>query len=564
MSYTVAEFITLRLKQLGCYHVFGVPGTSCSDFIDSLVADPDMQFVNTVNELEAGYAADGYGRQGAIGAVSVAYGVGTLSMANGIASALTERVPLAVINGGPTDKDLRLEAEYDVLFSHSTGFGKTDLKVFRKLTLGAAEIRTLEGAADRIDRLLIMAIERSGPVYIEIPQDLWKQPIGHFSPNLAYSPKRFKRGARPFTQAVADKLAQASNPVVLLGAELVRFGLIDEAMRFVEAQNLPFYTTLLSKSLVSESHPLFCGVYDSDLAPSTVTQGVESSDCVIALGCLFGIDHRYMVTSLGDKLLRVAFNKAMIGTEVLPKLSLGASLESLNQLPELTRTDRQIPTVAGQTYQDRRAQWQSKLGDDPYNGTLGHDGIFAAIGDFLTEQPDPYYISLDTCLASFPGADIPVLDTQCFLSNPIWLSIGQGTPAAIGAYFATGKRPLIVTGDGGFQMVSQAFSSFVQNQIPGIIVIIDNGSYAIEQFLIDGTFFTEPNKAPLDYVMLNGWKYENMPHVYNGGIGLRVTSYDDLLGALHHAHARPDQPCVIAAQIPMKDLPAENRAFLGI
>ncbi|KAF7788688.1 indolepyruvate decarboxylase [Pseudoalteromonas rubra] len=564
MSYTVAEFITLRLKQLGCYHVFGVPGTSCSDFIDSLVADPDMQFVNTVNELEAGYAADGYGRQGAIGAVSVAYGVGTLSMANGIASALTERVPLAVINGGPTDKDLRLEAEYDVLFSHSTGFGKTDLKVFRKLTLGAAEIRTLEGAADRIDRLLIMAIERSGPVYIEIPQDLWKQPIGHFSPNLAYSPKRFKRGARPFTQAVADKLAQASNPVVLLGAELVRFGLIDEAMRFVEAQNLPFYTTLLSKSLVSESHPLFCGVYDSDLAPSTVTQGVESSDCVIALGCLFGIDHRYMVTSLGDKLLRVAFNKAMIGTEVLPKLSLGASLESLNQLPELTRTDRQIPTVAGQTYQDRRAQWQSKLGDDPYNGTLGHDGIFAAIGDFLTEQPDPYYISLDTCLASFPGADIPLLDTQCFLSNPIWLSIGQGTPAAIGAYFATGKRPLIVTGDGGFQMVSQAFSSFVQNQIPGIIVIIDNGSYAIEQFLIDGTFFTEPNKAPLDYVMLNGWKYENMPHVYNGGIGLRVTSYDDLLGALRHAHARPDQPCVIAAQIPMKDLPAENRAFLGI
>ncbi|ALU44047.1 thiamine pyrophosphate-binding protein [Pseudoalteromonas rubra] len=564
MSYTVAEFITLRLKQLGCYHVFGVPGTSCSDFIDSLVADPDMQFVNTVNELEAGYAADGYGRQGAIGAVSVAYGVGTLSMANGIASALTERVPLAVINGGPTDKDLRLEAEYDVLFSHSTGFGKTDLKVFRKLTLGAAEIRTLEGAADRIDRLLIMAIERSGPVYIEIPQDLWKQPIGHFSPNLAYSPKRFKRGARPFTQAVADKLAQASNPVVLLGAELVRFGLIDEAMRFVEAQNLPFYTTLLSKSLVSESHPLFCGVYDSDLAPSTVTQGVESSDCVIALGCLFGIDHRYMVTSLGDKLLRVAFNKAMIGTEVLPKLSLGASLESLNQLPELTRTDRQIPTVAGQTYQDRRAHWQSKLGDDPYNGTLGHDGIFAAIGDFLTEQPDPYYISLDTCLASFPGADIPVLDTQCFLANPIWLSIGQGTPAAIGAYFATGKRPLIVTGDGGFQMVSQAFSSFVQNQIPGIIVIIDNGSYAIEQFLIDGTFFTEPNKAPLDYVMLNGWKYENMPHVYNGGIGLRVTSYDDLLGALRHAHARPDQPCVIAAQIPMKDLPAENRAFLGI
>lgn len=564
MSYTVAEFITLRLKQLGCHHVFGVPGTSCSDFIDSLVADPDMHFINTVNELEAGYAADGYGRQGALGAVSVAYGVGTLSMANGIASALTERVPLAVINGGPTDKDLSLEAEYDVLFSHSTGFGKTDLHVFKELTLAAEEFRELDGAADRIDALLITALEQSGPVYIEIPQDLWKKPIGHFSANLSYSAKRHTAGKQQFVRALEDKLAHAQKPVVLLGAELVRFGLIDEAMQFVESQGLPFYTTLLSKSLVSESHPLFCGVYDSDLAPSTITQGVESSDCVIALGCLFGIDHRYMVISLKEKLIRVAFNKAMVGSHVLPKLSLGAAIEAINTLPILNSQSNTVPSVAGLSYQQRREQWQSKFTNDPYSGTLGHDGIFAAIGDFLNTTHAPYYISLDTCLASFPGADIPVTDTQCFLANPIWLSIGQGTPAAIGSYFATGKRPLIVTGDGGFQMVSQAFSSFVQNNIPAIIVIVDNGSYAIEQFLIDGSFFTEPGKAPLDYVMLNGWKYENMPHVYNGGIGLRVNTYEDLLGALQHAHARDDQPCVIAAQIPMKDLPAENRAFLGI
>ncbi|KAF7775253.1 indolepyruvate decarboxylase [Pseudoalteromonas citrea] len=564
MSYTVAEFITLRLKQLGCYHVFGVPGTSCSDFIDSLVVDPDMKFINSVNELEAGYAADGYGRQGSLGAVSVAYGVGTLSMANGVASALTERVPLAVINGGPTDKDLRLEAQYDVLFAHSTGFGKTDLNVFKELTLAAEEIRVIEGAAERIDQLLITAIEQSGPIYIEIPQDMWKKPIGHFSPNLSYSAKRFDLGVKPFITAVVNKLEQATSPIVILGAELVRFGLIDEALQFVESQNLPFYTTLLSKSLVSESHPLFCGVYDSDLAPSTVTRGVESSDCVIALGCLFGIDHRFMVTSLGDNLIRVAFNKAMHGSTVLPKLSLGTSLEALNKLSKIVVENREISSVAGLSYQERRAKWGSKLAPDAYTGTLGHDGIFAAIGDFLDDVKSPYYICLDTCLASFPGADIPVIDTQCFLANPIWLSIGQGTPAAIGAYYATEKRPLIVTGDGGFQMVSQAFSSFVQNNIPAIVVIIDNGSYAIEQFLIDGSFFTEPGTPPLDYVMLNGWKYENMPHVYNGGIGLRVTTYQDLLEALQYAHARPDQPCVIAAQIPMTDLPAENREFLGI
>ncbi|MFC3032638.1 thiamine pyrophosphate-binding protein [Pseudoalteromonas fenneropenaei] len=562
MSYTVSEFITLRLKQLGCRHVFGVPGTSCSDFIDALMADEDMHFINTVNELEAGYAADGYGRQGALGAVTVAYGVGTLSMANGIASALTERVPLIVINGGPTDKDWRIEAEYDVRFSHGTGFGKTDLKVFASLALAAEEIRTLDNAAAIIDELLTTAIEGSGPVYLEIPQNLWKQPIGEFSPNLQYTPKRFTAGQAQFNHTAHSLLRTATRPVVLLGAELIRFGLVEEAMRFVEFQQLPFYTTMLSKSLVSEDHPLFCGVYDSDLAPSTITQGVESADAVIALGCLFGIDHRHLVVTLGNKLCRVAYHKAMQGKTVLPALSLGAALETLNALPLLNTTARHIPSVAGLSYVERRAQWQGKLARKPFG--LGHDDIFAAIGEFITEVTAPYYVCLDTCLASFPGADIPLTDVQCFLANPVWLSIGQGTPAALGAHFATGKRPLIVTGDGGFQMVAQTFSTFVKYNIPAIIVIIDNGSYAIEQFLIDESFFTKPDVEALPYVLLNGWKYENMPHVYNGGLGLRVTDYAGLLGALNYAHARPDQPCVIAAQIPMKDLPAENRRFLGL
>ena len=134
---TIAEYIIKKLKEYGCNHVAGIPGTSCAGFFNAIDRDENIDYILTTNELESGYIADGYGRNGCFGAVCVSYGVGTLSLLNAIASAFTERVPLLVINGGPTEKDLRIEREFGSLFSHSTGAKQTDLHVFKHVTVFA-------------------------------------------------------------------------------------------------------------------------------------------------------------------------------------------------------------------------------------------------------------------------------------------------------------------------------------------------------------------------------------------------------------------------------------------
>ena len=193
----------------------------------------------------------------------------------------------------------------------------------------------------------------------------------------------------------------------------------------------------------------------------------------------------------------------------------------------------------------------------PETTQLNHNKVFSSVNDFLKDKKD-LQVVIDTCLGSFLGADLQMPSTEMYLANPIWLSIGHGTPASIGSYVANRKKPLIISGDGGFQMVAQAYSTMVKYNVPALIIILDNGLYAIEQYLIDNTFFTE-EKEPLEYVKLNAWNYEEFPRVFGGGIGHRAKSSSELTQLLRKwTNDKNPRPWIVACEIQPKDLPATS------
>lgn len=556
MNMTIADFILHRLKQLGCRHVFGIPGTSCAGVFEAIDRTEGIDYVLTTNELEAGYLADGYGRQGVIGAACVSYGVGTLSLANAVASALTERAPMIILNGGPTDNDLRIEEDFGVLFSHSTGRRDTDLKVFKELCLDARRLTVLDEMEAEIDQLFTAAVSGCGPVYLETPQDYWTKSIPVQNAEFPQIVRPPSEGLEEFLTRLRERLDAATRPVLLLGSEISRKGLAHDVEMVIDLLQIPFATTLLSKSVISEDHDLFGGVYDSDLAPKSVRTLVEDADLVVSLGCVFGIDHRVMVKKQFSNMLEVGFGRARAGNVRFESLQLEDVLTELKGFPQADSLNRRL---AEGSFQQRRVCVKSpSIPPDCF----GHEMIFECVDEFLAKTEEEIFVGLDTCLASYPGADLPRPQSDSYLCNPVWLSIGQGTPATAGAWFATGKRPLIVTGDGGFQMVASAISTMVVNKIPAIVIVIDNGTYAIEQFLIDGKYFTDPSHDPLKYVNLNAWRYEQLPSIFNGGKGYSVSTGDELTAALGAALDVRDAPVVISCAVSDRDLPNENWTFL--
>ena len=99
MKIKVADYLAKRIMELGIDTVFGLPGDYNFNILDAIIKNPGLTWINSTNELNASYAADGYARIKGFGAVVTTFGVGELSAINGIAGAYSENVPVLKITG---------------------------------------------------------------------------------------------------------------------------------------------------------------------------------------------------------------------------------------------------------------------------------------------------------------------------------------------------------------------------------------------------------------------------------------------------------------------------------
>lgn len=186
MSETVIGHVLRRLKALGADAVFGVPGDFAFNVQDAIVAEPGLHWIGCCNELNAGYAADGYARRRGIGVLSTTYGVGELSALNAVAGSYAENVAVVHLTGMPAMPVQHAGS----LVHHTLGTGEFDL--FRRMAdtvTCASAIMTPTNVVAETHRLLTAALYHRRPVYMAFPSDLAAQPVAA-DVNLLASPIR--------------------------------------------------------------------------------------------------------------------------------------------------------------------------------------------------------------------------------------------------------------------------------------------------------------------------------------------------------------------------------------
>ena len=173
---TVGQYLVDRLYELGLKHLFSIPGDYTIEWVDRyVVPSKKIQVIAEVNELNAGYAADGYARQkgtNGIGALCVTYSAGALSAANPIGGAYAERVPVVLINGAPSIKRTLAFEQTGFSAHHFISGRQTDLQVFQYITAAAVRIDSPHLAPMLIDYALTQCITERRPVYIELLEDM--------------------------------------------------------------------------------------------------------------------------------------------------------------------------------------------------------------------------------------------------------------------------------------------------------------------------------------------------------------------------------------------------------
>jgi len=157
--------------------------------------------------------------------------------------------------------------------------------------------------------------------------------------------------------------------------------------------------------------------------------------------------------------------------------------------------------------------------------------------------------------ALFGGLDLITHRRTEFLAPGYYLSLGFAVPASIGAQLANPNlRPLVLVGDGAFQMSGIEVSTIARLGLNPIIVVFNNYGYATERPIQDGPFND-----------LQVWQYSRFPEIVGGGTGAVVTTEDELDQALDAAQAYTGGFTIIEVQLdPHDSSPALQRLAEGL
>ncbi|MEC7710268.1 MAG: thiamine pyrophosphate-binding protein, partial [Planctomycetota bacterium] len=278
---SIGQYLFSRLADYGIQHVFGLPGDYVLAFY-SMLEHSEIKLVSCTREDCAGFAADAYARVHGMGAVCVTYGVGGLSLANSIAGAYAEQSPVIVISGATGLK----ERVNNPLLHHRVRDWSTQLDVFDKLCAASLELNDPVTAFRDIDYALDIAHRFKRPVYLEVPRDM-VDVVPEHSRNFA--PPPIESDPEALAEAIREataRIEKAKQPVIVAGVELHRYGLQGETLALANATGIPITASMLAKSVISETHPLYLGLYEGAMGREQISSFVEQSDCVILLGTM--------------------------------------------------------------------------------------------------------------------------------------------------------------------------------------------------------------------------------------------------------------------------------------
>lgn len=513
---TVGEYLLIRLKQIGADHLFGVPGDFVLGFFNQ-VLNSEVKYVGTCNELNAAYAADGYARIRGIGAFATTFGVGELSAINGVAGAYAERVPVVAITGSPATINFRTRP----LLHHTLGDYQIPLRMYEKITVAATQLGSGETAPGEIDRVLSACLYYQQPVYISIPSDVVTMKCNR--PDAFLFPVHAPSDPDALDEAIREALVmleKAQRPVVIGGVELIRFKLQNEFADLIDKTGFPYVTMMLGKTILSEQHPQFIGLFEGDRSRDYVRERVGSADCILQLGELMTDFNTGGFTTRLDDLKTISANirTVKIKHHYFENVYLRDFILGLTE--KLARRD--AATLAIQRAVDGCVHRHTEPYRPDEQQALTIKRFFDRMSHFV--EKDSIVIA-ETGVSLFSAAEMLMPEGATFIGQTFYGSIGYTVGATLGVSMAAqDRRVVLFVGDGAFQVTCQDLSTMIRYGLKPVIFLLNNDGYTIERVIVDRP-----------YNDVQPWRYHKLAEVFGGKPGLDVHTEGELEDALGKA-----------------------------
>jgi indolepyruvate decarboxylase len=520
---TLATALLAGLKDHGAREIFGIPGDFVLPLFKAIEDSAILPHYTLSHEPGIGFAADAAARYNCgLGVAVVTYGAGAFNLVNAIAGAYAERSPVVVVAGAPGAR----ERASGLLLHHQARAVDSQLAVFREITCDQAILTDAATAPGEIARCLRSARELSLPVYIEMPRDM-------VDAATAPVPLLPRRAADPAALAecaeeILERLAKAKSAAIIVDVEIRRYGLEERVAKLARKLALPVVTTFMGRGLLGNASDVLSGTYLGAAGDPAVTRLVERADVLLLLGVIlsdtnFALSHR----KLDPRGTILAIGRSVrIGHHLYPDLPLEDLVDALNARARPMRHN------GGKRTAPMTAYARGLVAD---SAPIAPSDIACGINDLFDRHGAlPMTSDVGDCL--FTAMEI---ENSALAAPGYYAGMGFGVPAGIGVAATTGARPLILVGDGAFQMTGWELGNCRRYKLDPIVVLFNNASWEMLRAF-------QPESAFND---LDDWNFAAIAPSL-GGNGERVRTRAELAAALERAVARRGAFAIVEVMLP--------------
>jgi TPP-dependent 2-oxoacid decarboxylase len=398
--------------------------------------------------------------------------------------------------------------------------------VFAEVTCRAEIVSRPELAAEQIHDIVSSILTQMRPGYLEIHRDMVdvRVPVPKAIREWKGSFARRSSDGRRLAEAVSEtieRIKRAKRPFLIGGVELYRERAEQHFQKLAEKLGAPVATTVLGKGVFPMDHPLHMGIHMGSYSHEKIRKRVAASDLLLALGTQrtdLNLGAADAAVSSENSVWAVE-RRVVISEHQYTEVNVAEFVAALAaaRLPRRSQRSKPVDDVDNQ----KRPVKQSRRGAD---SQISVNDLLVEVNDFLEHGHD-YHVVAESGDMLFGGLEIRVRGKGLYFAQGYYASMGFAVPAAMGAQIGTGQRPLILCGDGGFQMTGPEISHAPGLGLSPIVVLVNNGGWGIFRPVT-------PHKELLD---IPNWPYAELAQAW-GGVGIQVRSPEELREALRAAH----------------------------
>lgn len=518
MILTGSDIVVQSLIDEGVDIVFGYPGGQVINLYDSLYKYQDkIRHILTCHEQGAAHAADGYARAtGKVGVCIATSGPGATNLVTGIATAYMDSIPMVAITGNVPMSLLGKDSFQEVDITGIT----------MPITKHNYIVKDINDLQEVIKKAFYIAKEgRPGPVLIDIPKNIQVEKVEYKKLEPLEVARKEKLVYEDNVNEAIELINNSKKPFIYVGGGAITSDASEEVVELAEKINSPICNSLMGIGVVPKGHPLLTGMIGMH---GTKASNISATKCdlFIALGARFSDRVISNPENLSNaKILHIDVDPAEINKNIKVDLSVVGDLKLVLQ--------RILPHIN----EKKNKEWIEYV---EYLKTLN------AYKKEEVEELTPEYffevlnkLNQGNLIISTEVGQHQMWTAQYFKFNdPRRLitsgglgTMGFGLGASIGAQLGKPDCKVInIAGDGSFMMNCNELATAVKNNLPIVVVIMNNNVLGMvrqwQTLFFDGRYSNTTLDRKTDLVKL--------AEAF-GAEGYRVTEKDELEGVLEKA-----------------------------